>query len=75
LSAANAKLVARYFEVLKNPHKIAVYKTRDIGNWVKHFFAENEPLETPNADGVVTWFDDDDEALKFWRIKEGIEPN
>lgn len=57
--------------VFDNPHKIAVYENPP-GNYVKHYFAKGDPLETPNTIGEVVWFDgaQADEALEFWRSKE-----
>lgn len=57
--------------IFDNPHKIAVYENQP-GNYVKHYFSEGDPLETPNAIGEVVWFDgaQADEALKFWSIKD-----
>ncbi len=67
----------RDMAVFDNPHKIAVYKNHPGNyagstNYVKHYFAKGDPLETPDAIGEVRWFDGSqaDEASEFWRTKE-----
>ena len=42
---------------------------------MKHYFAEGDPLETPDAIGEVVWFDGSkaDEALEYWRTKDELD--
>ena len=73
MSVSNSKDLERLFAAIDNPKKIAVYENAP-GNWVKHFFGQDDEIKLP--DGIepakVRWFDKKDEALDFWNKQASI---